>query len=209
LAHDEGVTLWDSADAYGTHSHVATALRNLERSSVAIMTKTDSRSATGIREDIPRFLRELGTDHVDVLLMHGLTARSWVPDGSSEVQALQEAREKGTVRAIGMSCHDFEALKRAATTDWIDVVMARVNYAGTRMDASPNDVIPVLKRLHDAGKGIIAMKVLSQGDLWETAAQALEFVAQQPWIDAMVIGMVNPSQLQQNLRDVARFRGPT
>jgi aryl-alcohol dehydrogenase-like predicted oxidoreductase len=206
LVYEEGISLWDSADAYGSHSHIADALGDLERSSVVIMTKTDSRSAEGVREDVPRFLRELGTDYIDVLLMHGLTGRRWLPDGSDVIRVLQEAKGKGVVRAIGMSCHGFEALERAASTDWIDVVLARINYAGTRMDASPGEVIPVLERLHDAGKGVIAMKVLGQGDLQGDVARAIGFVARQSCVDAMVIGMISESQLHRNVSLAARLR---
>jgi aryl-alcohol dehydrogenase-like predicted oxidoreductase len=206
LGYEQGVTLWDSADGYGSHPHIAEAMRDLERSSVVISTKTDSRSARGLREDVPRFLRELGTDYIDVLLMHGLTGRRWLTDDSDVIHVLREAKGNGVVRAIGMSCHGFEGLERAVSTDWIDVVLARINYAGTRMDASPGEVIPVLERLHDAGKGIIAMKVVGQGELQGNVARAIEFVARLSCVDAMVIGMISESQLRQNVSLVARPR---
>jgi len=199
LGYEEGVTLWDSADAYGSHPHIAEALRDVERSSVAIMTKTDARSAGRLRADVPRFLRELGTDYIDILLMHGLTRRRWLPDESEVIGALREAKSEGRVRAIGMSCHDLEALKRAVSTDWIDVVLARINYAGTRMDASLSLVMPVLEALHDAGKGVVAMKVLGQGALQGHVAQAIDFVARLSCVDAMVVGMIDESQLHRNV----------
>ncbi len=207
LGYEAGVTLWDSADAYGSHRHIADALRDLERSSVVIITKTDSRSAEGLRQDVPRFLGELGTDYVDVLLVHGLTGGRWLSDDSDVARVLRETKANGAVRAMGASCHDLEALKRAVSTDWMDVVLVRINYAGTRMDASPGEVIPILDRLHDAGKGVIAMKVLSQGDLQGDVARAIEFVARLSCIDAMVIGMTGEPQLRQDISLVARVGG--
>ena len=55
-AHERGITFWDTADMYGTHPHVADALRQVERESVTITTKTVSRTASEVRSDVERFL---------------------------------------------------------------------------------------------------------------------------------------------------------
>ena len=73
LAYESGVTLWDTADEYGSHGHVARALRAVPRSEVTIITKTTSRSGVQATRDIERFLRELNTDVLDVVLLHFVT----------------------------------------------------------------------------------------------------------------------------------------
>ena len=45
---------------------------------------------------------------------------------------LSELKQKGAVRAVGVSCHDHEALKVAAAHPWVDVVLARRQHAGWR-----------------------------------------------------------------------------
>src|SRR5690349_8142055 len=83
--YDRGLRFFDTADAYGTHPHVAEALKHVPRDNVTVLTKSWSREPAAIRADLDRFRRELGTDHIDIFLMHCLsdatgppaTAASW------------------------------------------------------------------------------------------------------------------------------------
>jgi predicted aldo/keto reductase-like oxidoreductase len=197
--YDQGVVLWDSADGYGSHPHLADALKDFGRSSVNIITKTHSRSPENIRDEIHRFLKELGTDYIDILLMHCITSESWLKDYSDVIDVFQEIKKNGLARAIGMSCHNFGALKTVASAYWIDVVLARINYDGMRMDAEPDDVVPVLKDIHSAGKGVIGMKVIGQGGLNQNVQKAMEFIQGLSCVDAIVVGMTDEFQLQQNI----------
>lgn len=54
LAYEHGVNFWDTADAYGTHRHIAQALRGLPRDEVVIATKTLARSAKDATLDVER-----------------------------------------------------------------------------------------------------------------------------------------------------------
>jgi aryl-alcohol dehydrogenase-like predicted oxidoreductase len=69
LAYDNGATLWDTADQYGTHPHVKEALKRLPREKVALLTKTHASTEKEMRADLDRFRRELGTDYIDILLL--------------------------------------------------------------------------------------------------------------------------------------------
>jgi len=71
--YDHGLRFFDSADSYGSHPHVAEALKHVPRDKVTVLTKTWARDAATARADLDRFRRELGTDHIDVCLMHCLT----------------------------------------------------------------------------------------------------------------------------------------
>jgi len=197
--YDQGIRLWDSASGYGSHPHIADAMKGLDPSSITIITKTHSKSPEQVRNEIPRFIKELQTDHIDILFMHCIMNSSWLKDYSDVIDVLKQAKEKGLVRAIGMSCHDFGALKTVASADWIDVILARINYAGTNMDATPDKVVPVLEDIHKTGKGIIAMKVIGQGKLTEDVPKAIKYVTGLSCIDAMVIGMNDESQIRQNI----------
>jgi 1-deoxyxylulose-5-phosphate synthase len=68
--YDQGVNFWDSADQYGSHTYLREALKTVPRDKVVILTKTNATSADGVKADIDRFRRELGTDYIDILLMH-------------------------------------------------------------------------------------------------------------------------------------------
>jgi len=199
-AYRLGVSFWDSADGYGSHSHIADALEGLDRGSVVISTKTHARTREAAEASVPRSLRELRTDYVDILLMHYMTRPDWTASLSPVIDALRGAKDQGLVRAIGASCHSVGALEAAAEADWVDVVMARVNYDGVHMEAPHAEVIPVLERMHEAGKGVIGMKVLGQGQLAHDVRRAIRYALGLRCLDAITIGMTSQAQLTENVK---------
>src|ERR1700730_7746107 len=71
--YEHGLRFLDAADSYGSHPHVAEALKHVPRDKVTVLTKSWARDAATARADIERFRRELGTDYIDICLMHCLT----------------------------------------------------------------------------------------------------------------------------------------
>lgn len=202
FSHEKGVTFWDSADQYGSHPHVKAALQEVPRESVTITTKTTSRTRETVEADVKRFLKEIGSDYVDIVLLHCLTQVDWPQRYPEAMEALVRCKEQGLIRAHGVSCHDYGAFQTSAMTEWVDVVLARINYAGVHMDASPADVIRTMEQMAFVGKGIYGMKVLGQGKLAEDATgqrEALEFVMGLPCVHAMTIGMTSESEVEANV----------
>jgi aryl-alcohol dehydrogenase-like predicted oxidoreductase len=200
LAYDCGINFWDAADEYGSHPHIARALQGVPRDAVVIATKTTSRSAKAVRRDVERFLRELNTDVLDIVLMHFVTQRDWPRRYSGAMEALSRAKEQGKVRAVGVSCHGLGALRAAAETDWVEVVLARINYAGVNMDAHPSEVVPVIERMYTFGKAVYGMKVLGCGRLAEDPRAAMRYVFQLGTVHAITIGTSKREHLLGNVR---------
>jgi aryl-alcohol dehydrogenase-like predicted oxidoreductase len=205
LAYDQGVRFWDSADQYGSHPHVAKALRGIlrhgdARDAVVIATKTSSRKGTDVTQDVERFLREMDTDVLDIVLLHCMSQRDWPRRYAEAMEALSRAKEQGKLRAVGISCHDLGALVTAAETDWVDVVLVRINRAGVNMDGSPEQVSPVIERLYSAGKGVYAMKVLGCGQFTRDARPAMQYVLQLGTVHALAVGTSRAEHLAQNVR---------
>jgi aryl-alcohol dehydrogenase-like predicted oxidoreductase len=199
ISWDHGINFWDSADQYGSHRHIARALQGIPRDQVVVMTKTSARRGRQVKQDVRRFLRELETDVLDIVLLHFVSQPDWPRVYAGAMKALSEAKEQGKVRAVGLSSHNLGVLRAAAQSEWVDVVLARINYAGVDMDAPPADVTPVLKTLHEAGKAVCAMKVLGCGKLVNDVEGAIEYVLQLGTVHAMTIGTSSRAQLQQNL----------
>jgi aryl-alcohol dehydrogenase-like predicted oxidoreductase len=202
LAYDHGVRFWDAADVYGSHPAVARALAGLPRDSVVIATKTESRTGTRVTQNVERFLRELGTDVLDVVLLHFVTQADWPRSHAGAMAALSRAREQGKVRAVGVSCHGLGPLRAAAETDWAEVVLARINMAGVEMGASPAEMVPVIERLYASGKAVWGMKVLGCGQLAGKARAAIEYVLELGVVHSIVIGTSTRDQLLENVRAV-------
>jgi aryl-alcohol dehydrogenase-like predicted oxidoreductase len=201
--YDNGLCFFDSADAYGSHPHVAEALKHVDRSKVTILTKSWSRDASEIRADLDRFRRELGTEYIDVFLMHCLTEGDWTTRYRPVMDVLEEAKHKGIIRAHGCSCHSIEALRAAAKSPWVDVDLCRINPIGAHMDADPDVVIGVLKEMKAAGKGIIGMKILGQGALRDRQDEALKFALGLNLLDAFTIGAESIAEQNDLVRRIS------
>jgi 1-deoxyxylulose-5-phosphate synthase len=198
-AYDHGINFWDAADEYGSHPHVRRALQGLPRGQVVVVTKTMARKPLDVTRDVERFLRELGTDYIDILLLHCITNKDWISKNSAAMEVLDRAKDQGKVRAVGASIHSFGALEAVAGSSWPDVVMVRINPAGRNMDASPQKVMPVIERLFHAGKAVYGMKIFGAGPLAKDARQMIEYVLRSGMIHAFTIGMTNRQQIHQNV----------
>jgi aryl-alcohol dehydrogenase-like predicted oxidoreductase len=208
-AYDNGVTLWDTADQYGTHPHVKEALKRVPREKVAILTKTHASTEKEMRADLDRFRRELGTDYIDILLLHCMIDGDWPQRKEGAMAVISEAREKGIVRTHGTSCHTMEALRTSAANPWVQVDLARINPAQVAMDADPQTVIGVLRQMKAAGKGIIGMKILGAGQLRNHADQSLQFVLSLDCVDCFTIGAESREEMLDLIKKIpaASVRG--
>ncbi|HJZ63786.1 MAG TPA: aldo/keto reductase [Candidatus Acidoferrum sp.] len=201
--YDNGLRFFDSADSYGSHPHVAEALKHVDRSKVTVLSKSWAREPNEMRADLDRFRRELGTEYIDVLLMHCLTEGDWTTRYRPVMDVLEEAKHKGIIRAHGCSCHSIEALRAAARSPWVEVDLCRINPIGAHMDADPDTVVSVLKEMKAAGKGIIGMKILGQGALRTRQDEALKFALSLNLLDAFTIGAESIAEQTDLLRRIS------
>jgi aryl-alcohol dehydrogenase-like predicted oxidoreductase len=195
-AYDEGVTFWDSADGYGSHPHLKEALKAVPREKVVILTKTGAKTANDMKSDLERYKQEIGTDYIDIILLHAVTNPNWRLDLKGPMEILSEAKEKGTVRMVGISCHSLSALESATEEPWIQLDLARWNPGGFHMDADVSVVEKTLKKMKANGKSIMGMKVLGQGDLIEKKDECLQFQLGTEFIDCFTIGCESYDQFK-------------
>ncbi len=208
-AYDQGINFWDSADQYGSHTYIREALKTVPREKVVILTKTNSTTAAAVKADIDRYRRELGVDQIDILLLHNQQAADWNVRMKPCMDVISEARDRGIIRTHGTSCHTLQALKTAAAEPWVEVDLARLNPAGLHMDSDPQTVIGVLRQMKAAGKGVVGMKILGQGDLRKKTDEAFQFAMAQDCLDCITIGSESRAEMEENLRKIpaASVRG--
>jgi len=171
-AYDRGIRTFDLADLYGSHTYVPPAFAGLPRDRYSLISKiwwagggipdSDRPDADVV---IARFLQELKTDYIDLLLLHCVTDPDWPDQLRKQMDILSKLKAQGKIRALGVSCHSLAALEAAAAEPWVESVHARINPYGMSMDGSPDEVVPALKKLHAAGKGVIGMKIIGEGRL--------------------------------------------
>jgi 1-deoxyxylulose-5-phosphate synthase len=201
--YDHGLRFFDSADSYGSHPHVAEALKHVPRDKVTVLTKSWARVADGMRADLDRFRKELGTDYLDICLMHCVTEADWTDRFRGAMDVLSEAKQKGIIRTHGCSCHSIEALRAAAKSSWVEIDLARINPVGAYMDADPATVVSVLKEMKSAGKAVVGMKILGQGALRNRQDEGIKYALSLGVLDAFTIGAESKQEQEDLIRRVA------
>lgn len=201
-AYAQGITYFDLADRYGSHSHMNVALRrSIPRDKVMILSKVWSREPERAKTDLIRFRDELGVDYIDVVLMHCIREGedNWPETLKGTMDVLEDAKAKGFIKAHGVSCHNFHALERVAEEPWCDAALIRINPFGVRMDGPVENVVQVIKKIHNAGKGILGMKILGEGDPEAVAKmdESFRFIGELGAVDAMTIGFLGKGQLDE------------
>lgn len=200
-AYERGIRYIDTADMYTMHLFVRFAIQGLPREQLFILTKTMAKHPEVAKADIERFRRELRTDYLDCVLMHCMTKNSFPTDMRPVMDVLAEAKQKGRVRAIGISSHGMEPLRASVDCDWIEVQLVRINPFGQNMDGKPEEVMPVCQKIHAKGRGVLGMKIYGETgyENREKRLQALRYVLQSGAVDAFTIGFSKPEQIDETL----------
>jgi aryl-alcohol dehydrogenase-like predicted oxidoreductase len=206
---ERGIAFMDGADLYGSHPYLRTALEGVPRDKYIVMSKIWPRveywnsASGGAKAEVDRFRKELRTDVIDICLIHCMTSANWPEEYKRIRDEMSELKDKGAIRAVGVSCHDLNALKVACTHPWTDVVLARINNVGKEaaMDASVEEVAPVLKQARANGKTILGMKVFGAGALKtpEQKDASLKFVWGNGLVDAITVGMLSPQEIDDTI----------
>jgi len=201
-AYEQGINFWDSADQYGTHPHMKEALKHVPREKVVILSKTRATTAEEMKEDLNRFQKEIGTDYIDIILLHLMTDPEWPIKKKGAMEVLSKAREDKIIRAHGVSCHSLGALKAAADSNWVQVDLAKINPYGAVMDADVSTIEKILQRMHKDGKGIIGMKIFGGGQLVNKIDECLKYVLSLDFVDAFTIGQENKSEMYDLIKRI-------
>ena len=204
-AYEKGIRYFDVADMYGAHPYINEALKSfMDRDKVTILTKTSSREPNVVREDIERFRKELGTDRLDIVLMHCVNDPDWPEKLKGCMDVLADFKAKGVIRAHGISSHNIQAAACAAETKWVDILLERINPFGIKMDAPPEQMVPIFKKAHENRKGVIGMKIAGEGQCADRIGESLKFVMGLGCVDAMPIGFLEPGEVDAAFEHVAK-----
>lgn len=213
-AWDKGINVFDTADIYGSHTFVKNALKHVSREKSVILSKMWTAPNNWLPDDIgdvnkmfDRFRKEINTDVIDIVLLHSQTDADWPTKLEKMRDDLSEIKEKGKIRTVGVSCHSLDALDAAVESDWVQVILSRINNNGDRMDGKPEEVMPVLKKAHDKGKAVIGMKIFGCGALVteEQREASLNYVLKSGNVDSMTIGFDNAEQIDDTIKRINRI----
>ena len=216
--YDRGIRFYDLADWYGTHVYMREALKRFPRDEITLLSKIwpdfDGKDVKKLTRPMQkrmaenaahRFCQEIGVETIDIVLMHCMRSADWSNEYEGYLEGLTELKDKGIIRAMGMSCHTLNALKRAAEIEWVEVALTRINPYGIAMDGTPEEVIPVQKKFKERGAGVIGMKIFGAGKLIDKRDECMQFAQNLGYLDAMTIGAKNKEEIDDNLRLMAKY----
>lgn len=134
-AYDKGINFWDTGYSYGTYPHLCEALKQIPRHKIIIATKFSDTSEKNVDQKIKETVKALKTDYLDICLLHGVRNAFEIKMRSGALESLIKAKEKGSVKSIGLSAHGIGAIEASLDIPEIEVVFARINWSGVSMDA--------------------------------------------------------------------------
>ncbi len=206
LALELGINLIDTAPAYGTSEERLGRLLRGQRQRWLICTKvgeefTDGRSffdfsPAHTRFSVERSLTRLGTDHLDIVLVHSDGGDEDIIRNRGTLETLASLKREGKLRAFGMSTKTVTGGLLAA--EHCDCLMVTWNL-GHREE------VPVMDRCRELGRGVLIKKALASGHLargtgGDGVAESLAMIFAHPAVSSAVVGTINPRHLVANAR---------
>jgi aryl-alcohol dehydrogenase-like predicted oxidoreductase len=203
-ARELGINLLDTAPAYGNSEERLGKLLRTQRQHWLICSKVGEEfeggvsrfdfSAAATRLSVHRSLRRLHTDVIDIVLVHSDGQDRHIIEDLETVQALQQLKQEGLIRAFGVSTKTVAGGLAAAAC--CDVVMLTYN-------SQHQNEAQVLEACALAGKGALVKKALASGHFGESVAESvqesLRLVLGHPGTGAAVVGTISPTHLEQNV----------
>lgn len=210
-AYDRGVHFFDTADSYGSYPFIREVFKEVPRDKVTLLgkmwTTNDPAKAEPVDKALDRFRTETGSDYFDIMLLHCMTDGKWQEEKKRYIDYFSKAKQDGIIKAVGVSCHNFEALKVAADDPWVDVILARINPFQAHMDGTPAEINALLERARKNGKGIIGMKIFGNGDrvLEKEREESITFALKKSSIHCMTLGMESVAHVDDAVDRVMRI----
>jgi aryl-alcohol dehydrogenase-like predicted oxidoreductase len=198
-AIDRGITYLDTSPDYGSQPKVGEVMKS-RRDEVFLATKVNKRRKGDVLEELRQNLKELQTDHVDLVQVHAINTMAdleaaLAADGT--LPALEEARRQGMARFVGITGHARPwVLARALERYDFDTVLAAVGPVDRLVNA-PEEVLLPVARAKQAG--VIAMKVYAHGEIRQRGP-ALRYALSLPGVSTAIVGMAEESEIDENVR---------
>lgn len=206
-AMSKGINFFDTAQYYRTYPYLKEALKDVDMSGASadrpiICTKSLDFSYEDMEYAVEEALRDMELETIDIFLLHEVRQDPDWEMRQGAWQCLKDYKEKGIIRAIGVSTHHVDVVERMVDVDECDVVFPLINYAslGIREGDGPGtceDMAAAIAKCSDAGKGVFAMKAFGGGNLTGHYRKALEYVSSLPGIDSIMVGIGKKEEIDR------------
>ena len=207
-ARSLGINLLDTAPAYGSSEQNLGRLLT-DRQDWVICTKVGEEflngksyydfSETHVRHSVERSLRNLNTDYLDIVLVHSDGNDMHIIESTACLPTLMDLKEKGLIRAVGMSTKSLDGGLKAVELS--DLVMVTYN-------PSTTDDAEVIRYANSLNKGVLIKKALNSGHVATAGENSIEnnliFALTPAGVSSVIVGTISPEHLRENVESVVR-----
>lgn len=200
-ALDNGINFIDTAQMYGTYPHIKKALAKV-KSKPVIASKSAAENYEEMEMAIQEAIEGLGVDYIDIFHLHAARVEPDVFDlRKGALRCLLEYKDKGIIKAVGISAHDVRVVEGAAARQDIDVVFPLLNKTGRGiLSGTREDMERAIEKCRENGKGVYLMKVLGGGTLIDDYQSCVEYALNLKTPYPIAMGMVSKEEVAYNIR---------
>ena len=218
-AYERGIRFFETAESYhGMPEMLSVALKGIPRDSYRLLTKMRSTDATDLPTAVDRLRRQLGTEYIDITLLHCVRTKGWAEEFKPIRDTFSEAKAKKQIMAHGASCHGTLPLSDFPGNQWLDVAQLRINYDGVKMDTLRGDdrekgdvpkITATIGEIHGQGTGVIGMKIMGEGRFTtpEQRDASLKYVMNLGTVDAVTIGYKSIAEIDEAIERINAHLG--
>lgn len=203
-ANELGVNFVDTAEYYQNYSYINLALKKA-KNEIIIATKSYAYTYEGMKNSVEKARKEIGKDYIDIFMLHEQESKLTLEGHKEALNYLLEAKEKGIIKAVGVSTHTVEVVMAAADMPEFDVIQPLINFKGIGIkDGTAEDMLNAIEYAYNKGKGIYGMKCLGGGNLIKEKERAFEYVLNIPYLHSIAVGIKSRYEL---IADICIFEG--
>ena len=204
-AIDSGINFFDTAALYDTYAPLKEALKY--KKDTVIATKDYCYDEKTAQHSLDTVLRAIRRDYVDVFLLHEQESMYTIRGHWEAIEYLIKRRQKGDIRAVGLSTHFIAAVRDSLKYPEIEIIHPIYNTRGLGIvDGSKEEMRAAIEQAAECGKGIYLMKALGGGHLISNAENAFQEAMGVKGISSIAVGMKSREEIDYN---TALFCGNT
>lgn len=170
-AYEGGMTFFDTARAYSDSEEKLGEAFSGMREKIFIATKTMAKTPEEFWQQLETSLKNLRTDYIDIYQFHCVSQCYRPGDGIGMYECMQQAKEQGKIRHIGVTAHKLEVAKECVRSGLYETLQFPFSYLSSEKE------VELVNSCREAGMGFIAMKALAGGLIHDSKA-AMGYISQ-------------------------------
>ena len=199
---ERGINFLDTATLYQNYGAIGKAME-YSKKELIVATKSYDYDKIGAQKNLHKALKELNRDYIDIYLLHEQESIHTIRGHWEAIEYLIKEKEKGTIRALGISTHRVEGVYGACEIPELEVIHPIINVKGLGIeDGNREDMEKAISYAKSKGKGIYAMKIFGGGNLSKDTEECFEYALNLKDLDSMAIGMITRDEIDYNINKI-------